>query len=289
MKHSFFLFLLLYCTTCVAQRTITGNVSDTDGEAILGVTIAIKDSAIGVVSDFDGNYSIVASIEDVLVFSYAGFEPQEILVGSQNTIHVVLEEDLTTVHAIVHYYQKTFEVSTSYGFNYNTVGLGIYKSIWHPLYIDLNASISSDFNINKKFEFSLSRSLSVKSFYFKVGLNHEQADFNFNNFKKNELFFKKNIGRNRDPFQYLKIKLGQLKIQNIELNEHDLGAGIELRKRLISGLYLNSAYTYWNGINEVELKGDYNIRYNWIINVRYHHISNYEEVSLGISYNLRNW
>ncbi|GAK77432.1 hypothetical protein JCM19296_3040 [Nonlabens ulvanivorans] len=37
------------------------------------------------------------------------------------------------------------------------------------------------------------------------------------------------------------------------------------------------------------MKGDYNIRYNWIINVRYHHISNYEEVSLGISYNLRNW
>ncbi|MBF4984892.1 carboxypeptidase-like regulatory domain-containing protein [Nonlabens mediterrranea] len=58
MKISLVLFLSLYCITCIAQRTITGNVSDTDGIPVLGATVLIKGTDNEVNTDFDGNYSI---------------------------------------------------------------------------------------------------------------------------------------------------------------------------------------------------------------------------------------
>ncbi|GAK89388.1 TonB-dependent receptor [Nonlabens ulvanivorans] len=188
MKQSLLLFLFLYCSCSIAQRTITGTVTDDSGELILGATVLVKGINKVTTTDFDGHYSIEAKDENVLVFSFPGYKKQNILVGSQNIIDVIFDEELTEVVTLVHYYRKTFAVSTNYGFNYNTVGLGIYKRLRYPFYIDLNASISSDFNINKEFEFSLSKSLSITSFYFEIGIKHEQADFNFNNFKKNELF-----------------------------------------------------------------------------------------------------
>lgn len=73
----------------LSAQQISGNISDETGP-LPGATIIVQGSITGTVADFDGNYSISAGTGDVLVFSYVGFSSQEVSVGSQNTIDVVL-------------------------------------------------------------------------------------------------------------------------------------------------------------------------------------------------------
>ena len=73
---------------------VTGKVFDTNGEPLPGVTITVKSSNIGTVSDIEGNYSIDVAANATLVFSYIGFETQEVNVGNQSTINITLNEDI---------------------------------------------------------------------------------------------------------------------------------------------------------------------------------------------------
>lgn len=86
------LFLLSLCG--YAQITVKGKViSASDNEPLIGVTILIKGTGNGTVTDFDGNYLITnVSEKSTLVFSMIGFETQEIPVNGQSSIDVVLEE-----------------------------------------------------------------------------------------------------------------------------------------------------------------------------------------------------
>jgi hypothetical protein len=52
------------------------------------------------------------------------------------------------------------------------------------------------------------------------------------------------------------------------------------------GLYLNTEYNYWDAINEIILKSECTIKFNWTASFNYQHINNYEEIIIGIS---RNW
>ena len=73
------------------QLTVSGKISDNAGEALAGATVAVKGTSIGAVSSIDGSYSILVPSRDaVLVFSYVGYKPQEITVGSQAVINVEL-------------------------------------------------------------------------------------------------------------------------------------------------------------------------------------------------------
>ena len=81
MKQKYFLiiaFLLLATQFTFSQ--VTGNITDDTSEPLLGVSVIIKGTQTGAVSDFDGNYSIEASNGDTLVFTYIGFDSQEVLV-----------------------------------------------------------------------------------------------------------------------------------------------------------------------------------------------------------------
>lgn len=103
-KQLFFsLLLMVFCSSFVfAQKTIKGVVKDNNGAPLPGVSIAVKGTTNGVISDFDGNYSIeVKNDSDVLVFSYVGFKNTEVIVGSQTTINVNLEEDLQSLDEVV--------------------------------------------------------------------------------------------------------------------------------------------------------------------------------------------
>ena len=83
-------------------KTIDGTIRSTDsGTPLIGVNIVVKGTTIGVISDFDGNYSIKAGSDAVLVFSYIGFETQEINVGGQTTINVSLVEDASKLDEVV--------------------------------------------------------------------------------------------------------------------------------------------------------------------------------------------
>src|SRR5690606_37110264 len=83
------------------QIAVSGKVSDENGEPLIGVSIMIEGTTLGVVTDINGNYSINASDTDVLVFQYVGMQNQRILVGNKKTIDVILIEDSTLIDELV--------------------------------------------------------------------------------------------------------------------------------------------------------------------------------------------
>ena len=75
-----------------AQQTITGQVLDVNGIAIPGVNILEKGTSNGTTSDFDGNYTISAQSDGILVFSYVGYNTKEEPVNGRSKIDVALAE-----------------------------------------------------------------------------------------------------------------------------------------------------------------------------------------------------
>ncbi|MUP47176.1 TonB-dependent receptor [Gramella sp. BOM4] len=84
-----------------AQQTITGMVTDQDGVPMPGVNVFIKGTNTGTQTDFDGNYTLNAPEGATLVFSYVGYQTQEILVGDSNVIDVTIQEDESQLDEIV--------------------------------------------------------------------------------------------------------------------------------------------------------------------------------------------
>jgi TonB-dependent starch-binding outer membrane protein SusC len=83
--------LVLFSVLAFAQNArITGKVIDDTGEGLPGVSVQVKGTATGTVTDIDGNYSISSSREGTLVFSYTGYGSQEVYVGNQTAINVTL-------------------------------------------------------------------------------------------------------------------------------------------------------------------------------------------------------
>ena len=86
--------LLLSTSVAMAQtKTVTGTVTDSFNEPLIGASILVKGTSTGAVTDMDGKYSISVTPNDVLVFSYVGYEKQEIKVGQQTVINVTLKDD----------------------------------------------------------------------------------------------------------------------------------------------------------------------------------------------------
>jgi TonB-linked SusC/RagA family outer membrane protein len=91
------------------ESTITGQVTDEEGNTLAGVTVIVKGTLRGVITDADGNYSIEAELTSTLVLTYIGYHTQEIAVGTQTRIDVSLTVDiigLDEVVAIGYGYQK---------------------------------------------------------------------------------------------------------------------------------------------------------------------------------------
>ncbi len=97
------LFLLLLCNIALMaqQRTVTGTVRDNDGAVLSGVTVLVKNTTTGTVTDAQGKYTIQAGAANVLVFSFIGYTSQEITVGNQSTINVTLELETEQLGEVV--------------------------------------------------------------------------------------------------------------------------------------------------------------------------------------------
>jgi TonB-linked SusC/RagA family outer membrane protein len=100
------LLLLVFCTLFTSvysqQKAVTGKVSDPSGAPIPGVTIIVKGTTKGVITDFDGNYSFSNVPSDAtLVFSFVGMKTQEVLVSGKTVINVVLEEETIGLEEVV--------------------------------------------------------------------------------------------------------------------------------------------------------------------------------------------
>ncbi|MEQ8904899.1 TonB-dependent receptor [Ekhidna sp.] len=85
-----FAFLTVIAFSAMAQRTVSGKVTDDTGEALPGVNVVIKGTTTGTTTDLDGNYRLSVDDGATLVYSYVGFETQEVQVGARSTIDISL-------------------------------------------------------------------------------------------------------------------------------------------------------------------------------------------------------
>ena len=92
MKSLFRLLVvfLLSAQVAMAQKAVTGTVSDSDGIPLPGATVLVQGTTTGVTTDFDGNFSINVSEGQSLEFSFVGYETAVVTVGAGNVINITL-------------------------------------------------------------------------------------------------------------------------------------------------------------------------------------------------------
>ena len=97
------LMISFFPLSSFAQFVVSGKVSDdVSGEGLPGVNIILKGTTNGTTTDLEGNYSLnVPNKESVLVFSFVGYVSQEIIIGNQSVIDVVLTPDVTALSEVV--------------------------------------------------------------------------------------------------------------------------------------------------------------------------------------------
>ena len=84
------------------ERTITGQVVDAKGEPLIGVSILVKGTTDGAITDLDGNYKIMTkSNNPVIVYSYIGYKTQEIPLKGQTAINITMMDDTQVIDEVV--------------------------------------------------------------------------------------------------------------------------------------------------------------------------------------------
>lgn len=102
LKITFLLVALFFSQYLFSQKVITGTVTSEDGFPIPGASIIIQNTNTGVQTDFDGNFVIEASINDILVIRYLGFTEEKIIVTSDKQIYdIALKEDVNQLNEVV--------------------------------------------------------------------------------------------------------------------------------------------------------------------------------------------
>jgi len=95
--------IMLFSSGLFAQQTtITGTVTDTEGTTMPGVTVVVKGTTTGTSTDMDGKYALAVPADaETLVFSFIGMTSQEVLIGEQTTINVVMESQMIGMQEVV--------------------------------------------------------------------------------------------------------------------------------------------------------------------------------------------
>lgn len=94
------LLLLFFAVTATAQK-VSGRVTDETGEGLPGVTVFVKGTSVGTVTDMDGRYNVAASQGQELMFSQTGMETQTVRVGSGGDVNVTLSGSITLREAVI--------------------------------------------------------------------------------------------------------------------------------------------------------------------------------------------
>lgn len=100
VQSFFFALLLLSSTLAFAQNKVTGTVSDKSGEPLIGVNVLEKGTTNGCITDMDGKYSLTVEKGKTLVFSFIGYQKQEVKV-TQSVVNVTMSEDSELLDEVV--------------------------------------------------------------------------------------------------------------------------------------------------------------------------------------------
>ncbi len=96
--------VMLFSINTFAQSTVSvsGKVKDSSGEAIPGVSVLVKGTTTGTITDFEGNY-ILSNVpqEATIIFSFVGMKSQEIILAGQTSINVIMEDDAIGMDEVV--------------------------------------------------------------------------------------------------------------------------------------------------------------------------------------------
>ncbi len=84
-----------------AYAQISGTIVDENSQPLAGVTVVIKGTTTGTITDIDGNYSVEAASDNVIVITYVGYQPQEITVGAQSVIDMQLALDTQQLEELI--------------------------------------------------------------------------------------------------------------------------------------------------------------------------------------------
>ena len=103
IRRVVFMSIMWLCATAaIAQKSVSGKVSDTKGDGIPGVSVTVKGTTTGSITDADGGYKInVANPNATLVFSSIGFTSSEVKVGGQSVINVTLQDDSKNLEEVI--------------------------------------------------------------------------------------------------------------------------------------------------------------------------------------------
>jgi TonB-linked SusC/RagA family outer membrane protein len=95
----------MFCLTVPAalaqEKAVKGTVVDVNNQPMIGVNVVVKAKNTGVVTDIDGKFSINVTDKDVLVFSFVGYNTEEVAVGTQTQITVTLKESVKELNEVV--------------------------------------------------------------------------------------------------------------------------------------------------------------------------------------------
>jgi len=96
------IFVLLASASLMAQVSVSGTITSSDGDPLIGVNVIEEGTINGTVSDLDGNYTLaVEGPESTLRFSYTGYTNQSVIVGSQTNIDLVMQEGVQIDEVVV--------------------------------------------------------------------------------------------------------------------------------------------------------------------------------------------
>jgi len=94
-------FLFLTVPLFAQSYEVSGTVSDNDNQPLPGVSVIVMGTTTGTTTDFDGKYSLDVSNGDVLVFSFVGFENQQITINGQTELNVTMKSGLELDEVVV--------------------------------------------------------------------------------------------------------------------------------------------------------------------------------------------
>ncbi|MDR1091953.1 MAG: TonB-dependent receptor [Prevotella sp.] len=101
MKMFLFSLFILLSSHSYGQNIVKGIVVDSKGETLPGVSVIVKQSMLGTMTNVNGEYSIQAGDKDILVFSYLGMVTQEIKIDGRKLINVTLQESSSSLDEVV--------------------------------------------------------------------------------------------------------------------------------------------------------------------------------------------